>query len=71
MSMTKNCAAFDRHMEEARHEYDHSVELYREMLYLQSTNDPAAKYGRQRFPADDEQREAPGAQHGASKYQVK
>ncbi len=57
MSLTKRNPAFDRMMEEHRAQYDHSVEEYLENEYLQSTNDPPVRYGKQRPPSDDEQPE--------------
>jgi len=49
MSMTKNCAAFDRLMEEQRMADERSFEEYQEEQYFRS---------HQRYPADDEQQEA-------------
>lgn len=49
MSMTKNSAAFDRMMEEARRDEENSYLLYQEERYLRerqthTTNDTQAKY---------------------------
>jgi hypothetical protein len=49
MSMTKNSAAFDRMMEEARQEQENSYLLYLEERYLReresnTTNDPKGHY---------------------------
>lgn len=47
--MTKNCAAFDRMMEEQRMADERSFEEYQEEQYFRR---------HQRYPADDEQPEA-------------
>lgn len=50
MSMTKNCAAFDRMMEDQRLADERSYNEYQEEQYFRR---------HQRYPADDEQPEAP------------
>ena len=51
MSMTKNCAAFDRMMEEQRLADERSYNEYQDEQYFRLRH--------QRYPADDEQPEAP------------
>ena len=48
MSMTKNCTAFDRMMEEQRLADERSYNEYQEEQYFRT-------FRKERFPADDEQ----------------